>query len=314
MRSFARAAVATAVIAWPAAALAQEPSAEELKARGNQAMTELNYAEAVTAYRAALAKAPNDVALHYNLGRAHQARGDYPAALDELREFEQKAPPEMRAKVPSLAQLVADVRSRVGELTVHCNVDVPKGVLFVDATKVEGCSVSPKKVRVSLASRRASLEVRFESESFDAPSMKVDVEGGGPPVDVALALSPKSTVGMLRVHAVPAFAVVSVDGTPKGNSPVELALPAGSHVVDVKADAYESVHVPFVLEAGGKKDLDLTLEKTPSITKRWWFWAGTGVVAAGVITAAVILIVQPERESSKGSIDPGVIRAPLGTF
>ena len=85
-------------------------------------------------------------------------------------------------------------------------------------------------------------------------------------------------------------------------------------MVDVNADSYESAHVPFVLEAGGKKELNLTLEKTPPITKRWWFWAGTGVVAAGVIAAAAILIIQPERESSKGTIDPGVIRAPLGTF
>jgi PEGA domain len=296
-------------------ALAQESSAEELKSRGNQAMMELNYAEALVAYRAALAKNPNDVALYYNIGRAHQARGDYPAALDALLEFDRRAPAETKAKVPSLGQLVADVKGHVGELTVHCSSDVARGTVVVDAsTRLDGCSVAPKKVRVSLASRSATLEVRLESDVFQAPSVKVNVEGGGAPVDVALAVGPKSNAGIVRVHAVPAVAVVSVDGVAKGNSPVELSLPAGSHVVDVNADSYESAHVPFVLEAGGKKELSLTLEKTPPITKRWWFWAGTGVAAAGIVTAAIILIVQPERDSSKGTIDPGVIRAPLATF
>jgi hypothetical protein len=308
-------AIAVAIATLSSSLLAQEPSADELKTRGNQAMMELNYAEALSAYRAALAKNPNDVALHYNIGRAHQARGDYPAALDALLEFEQKAPPETKAKVPSLGQLIADVRGRVGELTVHCSSEVAKGSIVVEgAAKVEGCTTVPKRVRVSLPSKTVSLEVRLESEVYQAPSVRVDLEGGGPPVDVALAVGLKTSVGILRVQAVPASAVVSVDGSPKGNSPLELSLPAGSHIVDVTADSYESAHVPIVVEVGGKKDLSLTLEKTPPITKRWWFWAGTGVVAAGVVTAAVILIVQPERESSKGTIDPGVIRAPLATF
>ena len=77
-------ALALALATLASSALAGDPSAEELKSRGNQAMMELNYAEALSAYRVALAKNPSDVALHYNIGRAHQARGDYPAALDAL--------------------------------------------------------------------------------------------------------------------------------------------------------------------------------------------------------------------------------------
>ena len=307
-------ALALALATLSSSAFAGDPSAEELKSRGNQAMMELNYAEALSAYRSALAKNPSDVALHYNIGRAHQARGDYAAALDALLEFEQKAPAETKAKVPSLGQLIADVKSRVGELTVHCSTDVTSGTVLVDTTRLEGCSVAPKKVRISLASKSAVVEMRLESSAFEAPSLKVNVEGGGPPVDVALAVSPRTTAGILRVQATPAIAVISVDGSPKGNSPVELSLPPGSHVVDVHADGHESTRVPFVMEAGGKKELSLTLEKTPPITKRWWFWAGAGAAVAGIATAAVILIVQPEQESSKGTIDPGVIRAPLATF
>ena len=147
---------AVALLAAPSPAFAQEAgkdaaghkeSADELKTRGNQAMMELNYAEALSAYRAALVKNPNDVALHYNIGRAHQARGDYPAALDALLEFERRAPAETKAKVPSLAQLIADVRGRVGELTVHCSSEVSRGTIVVDTTKVEGCTVARSRSR-----------------------------------------------------------------------------------------------------------------------------------------------------------------------
>jgi hypothetical protein len=312
-RRWVSAAAVVVMTAWASSAFAQ--TTDELKTKGNQAMMELNYAEALANYRAALENNPSDVALHYNIGRAHQARGDYPAALDALTEFAQKAPAETKAKVPSLAQLIADVKGRVGELTVHCSVDVRKGTVFVgELARMEGCGVERKRVRVSLPARTAAIEVRLESEGFLSPSVKVTVEGGAPPVDVALAVSPRSNTGLVRVVAVPATAVVSIDGIPKGNPPVEMVLSSGSHVVDVTADAHEGAHVPFVLEAAGKKELNLTLEKTPPITKRWWFWASAAGVAAGIATVAVILIVQPERDSSKGTIDPGVIRAPLVTF
>jgi hypothetical protein len=310
-------ATVTMVLASTSHAVAQgTPTAEELKARGNQAMMELNYAEALTAYRGALEKNPSDVALHYNIGRAHQARGDYIAASDALREFDQKAPAETKAQVPSLAQLITDIRAHVGEVSVACSMEVAKGTVIIgELARVEGCGASPKQVRVNLAAKSATVDVRLESEAFQAAPSKITIEGAASkPVDVLLSIGPKSNTGLLRVQAAPAIAVISVDGVPKGNSPVEVLIPGGSHVVEVTADGYEKAQAPFVLEVGGRKELNLTLEKTPPITKRWWFWAGAGAAVAGLTTVVVILIVQPEYGSSKGTIDPGVIRAPLVTF
>jgi len=300
--------------------MAQQPnagaSAEDLKNRGNQAMMELNYAEALSAYRASLEKNPSDVALHYNIGRAYQARGEYAQALDALMEFDKKAPAETKAKVPSLAQLLADVRSHVGELSIRCAVTVPKGTILVgDSARFEGgCTATPKVVRVSLASKASKIEVRLESDSHQAPATTLTIEGGSPPVDVLLQAQPKTNAGVLRIQAAPAVASIAVDGVLKGNSPVEVLLPPGSHAVDVSADGYESAHSSVVMEAGGRREVNLSLDKTPPITKRWWFWAGSGLIVAGITTVVVILVVQPERDSSKGTIDPGVIRAPLVTF
>ncbi len=301
-----------ALVAVPALA---DESAEDLKARGNQAMVRLDYSAAVEAYRGALTKNPNDAVLFYNLGRALQARDDFPAALDAFREFDRKASPETKSKVPGLATLIEEIRGRVAELSVRCSVDVPKALIVVPlAAKVEGCGPTPKRIRTSVRPDTKNLEVRLESDEYQAASITVAVRGGGPVVDIELEPRLKATSGVLRVRTTPASASVSLDGKLKGNAPVEVLVPEGSHGVDVDADGYERAHVPFVIKAGDRKDLDVTLEKTTPLTKRWWFWTAAGVLVAGAVTAGAILIIQPERDAREGSIPPGIIQAPLVGF
>ena len=295
-----------------APALAQ--TADELKTRGNQSMLDLNYADALASYQAALAKSPGDVALYYNIGRAEQALGNYPAALDALTTFDTQAPAQTKAKVPSLAQLIADVRARVGELSIHCSSAVQGTVVVGDLARLDGCDVAPRSVRVGLSAKSVEIAVRLESKTYRAEPMKVILTGGGPPADVLLAVTPFATTGFLRITALPANAIIALDGAAKGNSPLELETSPGSHIVDVTADSYEKRHLPVVVELGQRRDLSVTLEKTPAITKRWWFWTGAGIVAAGIATTVIILAVQSEKSASKGTIDPGTVRAPLVTF
>lgn len=296
-------------------AAADDPSVEELKRRGNQAMLDLNYVDALAAYRAALAKSPYDVVLYYNIGRAQQARGDYPAALDALQEFEKTAPPETKSKVPALGQLIADVKSHVGELRVRCTTAIDKAAILVDGTKIaEGCPAEPKTIRITVEKKNAKVEVKVESEAYQAPAVVVPIEGGGPPVNVTVSVQPKATSGIVRVVTVPNAAFVKVDGEERGNAPLEVSLRSGSHVLDVDAEGHEPSHLPFVLEAGSRRELNVTLEKTTPVTKKWWFWTGVGVVSAAVVTTAVILIVQPERDATPGSIPPNIVHAPLTTF
>jgi hypothetical protein len=296
-------------------AAAEGPTVEELKQRGNQAMQGLKYADAIAAYRAALAMNPSDVALHYNIGRAQQARGDYPAALDELLEFDRKAPPETKSKVPGLGQLIADVKGHVGELRVRCSVTVERAAILVGRTKMaDGCTVEPRLIRISVDERVVKVDVKLESDAYQAPAVNVPVVGGAAPVDVTLAAEPRATTGVVRVVTSPSSAIVSVDGRERGNAPLEISLRGGPHTVDVEAEGHQKAHVPFVVEAGSRREVSVTLEKTTPVTKRWWFWTGVGIVAASVATTAVILVVQPERDATPGNIPPGIVRAPLTRF
>jgi hypothetical protein len=286
------------------------PNVEELKKRGNQAMMELNYAQALEAYRAAIAIAPDDAVLYYNLGRALQAREEYPAALDALETFAKKAPPELRARVPKLEELVQDVRVRIGAIDLSCNVDAPQAVVTIGPrTTITGCAPAPKTIRFSLPQRRGALDVRFSDDRLQAQASRVDIVGGSPPVAVALALLPKASSGRLVVKATPSSASVSIDGLFKGNPPVEVPLAPGPHTVDVTADRHESAHVPVVIDVGATREVELPLEKSAPITTKWWFWAGVTVAAVGTGVLIWYLVEQPERDATTGTIDPGQVPA-----
>lgn len=282
------------------------PTVEDLKKRGNQAMMELNYAEALEAYRAAVAQAPDDAVLYYNLGRAHQAREEYPAALDALETFAKKATPELRARVPKLEELLADVRSRVATVELTCSVDAPNATIAIGPkTTVAGCGIAPKMVRVVVAEKRAAFDVRLTDETLQAQASRVNVVGGAAPSTVALVVLPKASSGRLLVKATPSNASISVDGVLKGTPPVEIPLPPGQHMVDVKAESHEPAHVPIVIDVGATRELSVPLERSAPMTSKWWFWTGVGVAAVGAGVLLWVLIAEPERSADVGTIPPG---------
>jgi hypothetical protein len=303
-----------AALLFATSARAQD-NVEELKKRGNQAMLDLRYTDAIEAYRAALAITPEDASLYYNLGRAEQAREDYPAAADALAEFVKRASADMRARVPKLDELVADVRSHIGTIAVRCTTDVNDGVIVLGEKRITGCTAAPKEVRLSLPLRRTTIDARLESATFQAKTAKLTVEGGAAPVQLIFEVLPKSASGKLVVKATPNTAVISVDGVAHGNPPLEIVVGAGSHEVDVSADGHESTRRSVVVDAGGSRAVDVDLARNAPITSKWWFWTAVGaVVVAGAVTI-VILAVQPEKDPHSGTrFSPGGTSVSLVRF
>src|SRR5262245_14749543 len=86
--------------------------AAELKKQGDVAIDSMRYGEAVDAYSKAYALA-KDPALLYNRGRALQALGDFPGALEALEGFDATASAELKARVPRLNALLTEVRAKV---------------------------------------------------------------------------------------------------------------------------------------------------------------------------------------------------------
>lgn len=285
----------------PPPSVADQEQAERLKKQGDTAMLDLRYDDALALYASAYAKRQNP-ALLYNQGRAYQARGSYPEALGMLRRFEAEAPADLKARVPRLAELIAEVEGKVTRLTVVCNV--PDANISVRNEPVGSTPMaSPKLVNAGPATITAS------KKGFRVGTKKATLIGGQT-MTVKLILVPLKSTGLLQVRSV-AGARVFVDDKEVGAVPADVELAPGQHQVIVRHDDYEEADTSVVIEAGITRLHQVDLVETPSLVERWWFWGGVGAVsvaAAFVVVAAVL-----EGPVEEGNIEPGVVAAPLVT-
>jgi hypothetical protein len=290
----------------PARTAAAPPSAEDtvaaLKKQGNDAMASLRPSEALEAYRKAyeLSKEPS---LLYNMGKALEAIGDYPGALARYEEFSRTAPPDLKARVPRLAELIADIKGHVTVVTIHCNVpgarvlvrDVAVGAIGADGMLTQAFPAGPATLEISAD----GYARRRQQASFArGASVTIDVE-----------LASKSTAGVLHIETTPVPGDVYIDDKEVGRSPVETSVTAGTHRIVVRHEGAREVTTQAVVVVGETKQLTIDLEKTPPLYTRWWFWSTVGVVIAGgvVLTYAEL----KERSPDQGSIPPRIV-SPVG--
>jgi hypothetical protein len=274
--------------------------AAELKRRGDEALLAGKPAEALAAYDDAYAKRP-DPALLYNKGRAHEALGDYPRALENLEQFEKLATPELRQRVLGLSTLIADFRKKVASLAVICDVE---GATIRLRDRTIGTTPLSNVVRVNAGP--GTLEVL--KEGYFPYKTDVVLPGGGI-ASFDVKLSSRLTSGLLVVTSPVVGARATVDGKSEGTVPLEVVVGSGPHRIELTRDGYHPASSSVVLAAGERRSVDLPLEATAGVTSKWWFWTAIGVgLAAGVVG---VIVLTTEKDAGDGSIAPGRISAGL---
>ena len=295
------------VTAMPRAAFAQATatatadSPDEAKRKGDEAMVALRYQDALDHYQRAY-EATKSPALLYNMGRAYEGLGEFPRALDALEEFSDKAPAELKARVPKLEELVRDVRNRVATLVVGSSVE---GAEIRLGEKVVG-KTKPGQVVLRVNAGKQKLVV---SRDGYFPFEKEMTLSGGKVDTVDATLASRTQSAVLRVTSPVDGASVAIDGKAIGTVPVESFVLAGTHRVALAREDYDPAETSVVVGAGEKKDVSVPLARKASIFTKWWFWTAVGVVAAGVTTTIVVL--NTERDPDTGTIPPGQARAEL---
>lgn len=308
VRIAAAALAGLASLASASAALAEEPNFvaspvrdafAEAKGRGDDALVSGRPAEALAAYKEAYAARP-DPAIVYNIGRAHQALRDYPAALVALEKFETVAPPEVRARVPGLPTLLADVRKRVSMVAVSS--DVVGATVRLDG-RVLGTTPLPGPLRVN-AGAPATLIV--EKEGF-FPFQRVATLQGGAVETFDAKLTSKQSAGIVTIRSPNAGARIAVDGKPEGTVPSDIVMTPGSHQLELSLGGYRPARNTVAVAAGERMTVDLTLSAEAPITKKWWFWTGIALVAAGATVTIIALTTERDPDNGNaGNIKTGL--------
>jgi tetratricopeptide (TPR) repeat protein len=278
--------------------------AAEAKARGDEAINTLRFAEALAAYDEAFALEPSP-ALAYNRGRALQLLDRMPEALDAFEQFQREAPPELLLKVPKFDDLVAEVRSKVATLAMTAE---PEGVEVLVDGRTVGTSPFAAPIRLN---RKGNVLVELRKEGHHPIERRLDFTVRAEQA-LTLTLQPKDTTALLVVKSSIPGASVRVDQRKAGNAPSESYLPPGAHRVLVAREGYDDAEFNVVLAKGERKAVDVALKPSTPLYKRWWFWTAIG---AGVVTGVTLgVVLNTEREAGRGTIEPGQISAPLVTF
>jgi len=288
----------SALAARPKPTKAEKAEAAKLKKEADQLMDQDRYVDALALYEKAYGLTA-DPALLYNQGRALEAMGEYPEAVEKLEKFDREATPALRAKVPGLRDLIADLRKRIATLVVTTNA--PNARLLV-REKVVG--TIDKEIRIRTRSGPATIEVvaegfvPFKKEIDLAPSSVVKIDA---------RLASKKSEPLVIVRTKPT-ADIAVDGKPMGRSPLEMRLAPGEHVLVAKAPGRQTEKIPMTLALGDRRELDIELRPQPSLLSRWWFWTAVGTVVAGGVAIAVATNI--EREPTPGTFGRGIVSGP----
>jgi tetratricopeptide (TPR) repeat protein len=281
----------------------RDPLAQSLKAEGDAAMSASRFAEALDDYERAAAIESSPV-FDYNRGRALQALGRNAEALGQLERFEGRAPPDLKARVPQLEGLLAEVRAHVGTVEIRCDV---AGARVRIGSHVLVTTPLSKPIYVD----SGPYELVVEARGYAKDKRPIDVPAGGS-LELDLALVKLETSATLRVTSAATGARLSLDGEPAGQIPIEVALEPGVHRLRLELTGYDPHESRVVLAARERRELRIDLRTTPPIYVKWWFWTGIGVVAAA--SAVTLIAVKTERGADKGDIAPGSLAAPLFRF
>ena len=285
----------------PAAPKTVEPAKTEaahLKSAADVLMDQDRYADAVVLYQRAY-ELSSDPALLYNQGRAFEALGDYPTALEKLKIFERDAGPAVRARVPGLKELITDLRGRIATMVVRTNA--PAARLLV-RQKDEGIINIEKR----LSTRAGSASVEVDAEGYETFRRDVELSAGAVVV-IEANLTPKKRDALVVVRTTPSVDVL-FDGKALGRAPLQVRATPGSHELIARGDGYYEQRVPMTLALGDRRDVELEMKSTPGIASKWWFWTGIGVVIAGGVATAIVLTT--EKPHSTGSFSPGSVSGP----
>jgi len=285
VRTLAVAVLSAALLFSGGAARADSPDPAALKSTADAAFDSRSYAQALDAYRAALA-AGGDPRIHYNVAQTLTALERYPEALTSYQAFLAEAPTGTLtpAQQEKFFALLEELKAKITRLEISCDVPGARARVLV-RDKAFGETAPGVPLAVSVNAGPAKIEVL--AEGFRPFVTTLDLPGGAVQ-RVPVALERVDFTGALVVKGNVPDATVSIDGTDRGAPPVAIRLERGTHTLVMKAERYVEQNETIEIEAGGRREVTFTLQRAPDYTLTY---AGVAVGVAGVALGTVMGIL-----------------------
>ena len=249
----------------------------------------------------------------YNIGVCQRAMGQYVRArktfLKALVENDASRGTELS---PVLAQDTHDLITDIDRLlaTVTVTLDPPTASVTFDGRPLEvestdgvpllaagqlgpGAGSKPPAPTFRVRVDPGAHVITFSRKGYsDAIYNKMFAPGSSSQMDVRLDTLPAT----LHIGSRPSSAVILLNDTDVGLTPLDVIRPAGTYRVVVKKSGFVTYDTNVTARAGEELALNPSLpEEKKSIFGRWWFWTGVGVIFVGAIvgTAFAVNALQP---------------------
>ena len=131
---------------------------------------------------------------------------------------------------------------------------VSKSTLSLGGSVQDACEAIQKDWGAHGAEMRAN--------AASAAQSKAPTTAHPAPVAAAVAVAPAT--GKLSVSSVPDGADIEIDGSFTGNTPSDMQLPEGEHVVSVKKTGFKPWERKLKINGGSNVHLNAELEKAPT--------------------------------------------------
>lgn len=290
-------AVALALAA-PASAADDADEARAAFEEGTKLVVEARWSEALAAFERAEKKKPHPVTT-FDIAACERAMGRYTRARTTLRRALREHETGTHGKLPD--NLVVDARawdSEIDKLVARAAITlVPdsanvlvdgrplllessKPTVLVAGVRAPGSGEVPPTASFTVLLDPGPHVLLLQRKGFTDAVVNRSFVGG---TTTTLELTLDKLPATLRITADRESALVTVDGKDLGPAPLDVLRPAGTYHVVVTKVGYTTFDQTVKVGAGESLRVSATLPvDEPSITKRWWFWAGSAALVGGV--------------------------------
>lgn len=291
-----------------APAPAEADRAREAFLRGVRLVRQEQWAEALVEFERSLSERPHAVT-YYNAALCHRALGRSVHAVHALESAFQRRDELTEPTRQDAQRLLDELSAR--RAFVRVELFTPGSTVTVDGRPLERLSDlwapsyrSGARSEAGSGARRLALEpgeheLRVTREGHEPAALRLTLEPGEQRSwRVELAPLP----GLLVVGSRPPRAWLRLNDQPVGELPVELPRPAGPYRLEVTAPGRVPFLTQVTLRPGERTDVMADLrEERPSLVRRWWFWAGVGVLVTGAAVTTYAL-TRPTEKADGGTL------------